>query len=100
MRRKIPELPLSGRGHVWTARPGKNFLTDDIGRARWSLKCGRVLDQGSRRATRLLRLPRGGKAEGLATTTLRTPSANEGKRVYQCRWLDQVDFKTSTPAGF
>ena len=60
MRRKIPALPLSGRGHVWTARPGKNFLTDDIGRARWSLKCGRVLDQGSRRATHLLRLPRGG----------------------------------------
>jgi hypothetical protein len=29
-----------------------------------------------------------------------TPSANEGKRVYQRRWLDQVDFKTSTPAGF
>jgi hypothetical protein len=25
---------------------------------RWSLKCGRVLDQGSRRATHLLRLPR------------------------------------------
>ena len=24
---------------------------------RWSLKCGRVLDQGSRRATHLLRLP-------------------------------------------
>ena len=39
-------------------RPGKNFLTDDIGRARWSLKCGRVVDQGSRRVTHLLRLLR------------------------------------------
>src|SRR6516162_5623116 len=50
--RSLPMSALGPKADI-AACPGKNFLTDEA-----DGPCGRVLDQGSRRAAHLLRLPR------------------------------------------